>query len=111
MSVSMNFMYPCDAGTSLPIGYHKFEFSNGFAVCKLCGYIKIQPRPNNLNDYLRLVPPDEDGMAYLTLDIETETHSAKQVEGKVIYDLDDAGNVIGVEFLFAPKNWLVNEGK
>lgn len=60
---------------------------------------------------MKLTPPDEDGMAYLMLDIETETYIPKQVEGKVLYDIDEQGNVIGIEFLFAPKNWLIKGEK
>jgi uncharacterized protein YuzE len=55
--------------------------------------------------HLNLIGPDEYGMAYLYLGGNPQ--SVKQVEGKVLYDLDEQGNVIGVEFLFAPKNWLI----
>jgi uncharacterized protein YuzE len=54
---------------------------------------------------LNLILPDEHGMAYL--DLGGNPQSVKQVEGKVLYDLDEQGKVIGVEFLFAPKNWLI----
>jgi len=54
---------------------------------------------------MNLTPPDEHGMAYLSLGVETK--SAKQKQGEVIYDLNDKGEVIGIEFLFAPKNWLI----
>ena len=52
---------------------------------------------------IELTPTDEDGMAYLTLSKEDST---KQLEGKVIYDLNEYGQVIGVEFLFMPAPFL-----
>ncbi len=54
---------------------------------------------------MNLTPPDEHGMAYLSLGVKTK--SAKQKQGEVIYDLNDKGEVIGIEFLFAPKVWLI----
>lgn len=56
---------------------------------------------------MKLIPPDEDGMAYLHLKGSVRWKATKQVEGQVIYDLDEHGVVRGIEFLFAPKNWLI----
>lgn len=54
---------------------------------------------------MNLIGPDEHGLAYL--DLGGNPQSLKQVEGKVLYDLDEQGRVIGIEFLFAPTPWLI----
>lgn len=54
---------------------------------------------------VNLTQPDEDGMAYISLGAATKI--AKQKQGEVIYDLNDKGEVIGIEFLFAPKVWFI----
>lgn len=57
---------------------------------------------------MNLIGPDEHGMAYLDLGVESK--SVKQKQGQVVYDLNDKGQVVGVEFLFAPNAWLIKDG-
>lgn len=42
--------YPCNQGTSQPMGWHHFEFSNGVSVCRLCGTVASQPTLSKSQD-------------------------------------------------------------
>jgi hypothetical protein len=37
-----DYIYPCDAGTGRPMGYHNFTATPGGVVCSLCGQVPGQ---------------------------------------------------------------------